>query len=131
MPKERGRVPPPKEEEPKPYSLAARYPDDQNSEQPYQEAQELIFEHEQLELSSFRLQLRRLDTPEHEWYVAVVGKEPPQEFDAQFRRILSTGELVTLPGDVLDHLLERRAAAAKLGTWVEGHYHPVKRRRQQ
>lgn len=131
MPKERGRVPPPKEEEPQPYSLAARYADEQTSERPYQEAQELIFEHEQLELSSFRLQLRRLDIPEHEWYVAVVGKEPPQEFDTQFRRILSTGESATLPEDVLKHLLERRATAAKLGTWVEGHYQPVKHRRQQ
>jgi hypothetical protein len=129
MPKERGRVPPPKEEEPKPYSLAARYPDEQSSGQPYQDAQELIFAHEQLELSSFRLQLRRLDLSEDEWYVAVVGKEPPQAFDAQFRRILSTGESVILPEDVLDQLLKRRAAASKLGTWVEGHYGPGKRRR--
>jgi hypothetical protein len=129
MSKERGRVPPPKEAEPKPYSLAARYPDEQSSGQPYQDSQELIFTHEQLELSSFRLQLRRLDTSQDEWYVAVVGKEPPQEFDAHFRRILSTGEVVTLPGEVLDQLLKRRAEASKLGTWVEGHYGTGTRRR--
>ncbi len=129
MSRERGRVPPPKEEEPQPYSLAARYTDEQSSEQPYKEAQEVIFENEGLELSSYRLQLRRLDTSPDDWYVTIIGKQPPQEFDTQFRRILSTGELVTLPNEVLDYLLERRTQASKLGTWVEGHYKPEKRRR--
>jgi Asp-tRNA(Asn)/Glu-tRNA(Gln) amidotransferase A subunit family amidase len=129
MPKERGRVPPSKEEEPQPYSLAARYLDELSSEQPYQEAQQTIFENEQLELSTYRLQLRRLDTPHYDWHVAIVGKQPPQEFDTQFRRILSTGEPVTLASEVLAYLLQRRAEASKLGTWVEGHYKPGKRRR--
>jgi hypothetical protein len=125
MPKERGRVPPPKEtkeDEPKLYSLAARFADEQSSARPYREAQELIYQSEALALSAFRLQLERLDSPELDWHVAVVGEQPPAEFDQRFRQILSTGESVTLPDEVLSYMRERRAEAAKLGDWVEAHY---------
>jgi hypothetical protein len=129
MSKERGRILPPKEEEPKPYSLAARYPDEQSSEHPYYESQQVIFENQQLALSVYRLQLRRLNEVQLQWHVTVVGEQPPTEFDTKFRRILSTGEEVSLPQEVLDALLKRRAQAAQLGSWVEGHYKLGKRRR--
>jgi len=132
MPKERGRVPPPpkpKEHAPEPYALTARYADDRSSEQPYYETQQLIFENQQLDLSAFRLQLRRLDAPDVDWFVAIVGTRPASDVDSHFRRILSTGELVNLPEDIQAALFERRAALSTLGPWVEGHYGPGRRRR--
>ncbi len=122
--KERGRVPPPKPEPSQPYSLAARYPDGQSAEAPYFEAQQVIFDNEQLELSSYRLQLRRLNSEEFDWHVAIVGDQPPKEFDQRFRRILSIGELVELPLDVQDFLRRRRSEMTKNAQWTEGHYRP-------
>ncbi len=127
--KERGRLLPPKPEPPQPYSLAARYPDGQSAEAPYFESQQVIHDNEQLELSSYRLQLRRLNSTELDWHVAIVGDQPPAEFDQRFRRILATGELVELPADVQEFLRQRRAVMTRNAQWTEGHYRPgIKRR---
>ena len=125
-----------KEGESQPYALAARYQDERASGRSYEEAQEFIYTNTQLELSVYRLQLPQVDAPRRrlnatafDWYVAVVGEQPPEEFDVRLRRILSTGEPASLPDEVLTHLLERRAQATQMGSWVEGHYWPGKRRR--
>ncbi len=124
------------EGEPQPYSLAARYQDERASGRSYEEAQAFIYTNAQLELSAYRLQLprvdaprRRLNSPAFDWYVAVVGEQPPAEFDTRLRRILLTGEPASLPDEVLKYLFERRAQASQMGSWVEGHYRPGKRRR--
>ncbi len=124
MSKERGRVPSPKEAEPQPYSLAARYTDDNSSEEVYFQVQHVLDSHPDLALSSFRLQLRRLHSSEYDWYVTVLGEQPPSEYEDLFRRILSSGEPVTLPDDVREWLFKRRKAATQIGPRVEGHYRP-------
>jgi hypothetical protein len=129
MPKERGRVPPPKEAEPQTYTLAVRYPDEPSSARSYNEAQAFLYSHEELGLSTFRLQLnlRRLDVLD--WHVVVLGDPQPPEVDSQFRRILSEGEEVTLPEQAVKMLMRRRMAASRFGDWVERHHRPGKRRR--
>ncbi len=124
MSKECGRVPPPTEVKPQPYSLASRFATDQASEQAYFECQQVLDSHAKLALSSFRLQLRRLDTREFDWYVAIIGEHPPAEYHEKFQRILSAGEQVTLPFDVVNWLQRRREEAAQIGPRVEGHYRP-------
>ena len=119
----------PAPEAPRPYTLAARYADETSSGPPYTEAQELIYRHEQLELSVFRLQLRRIEPLPDGWFVSVVGEEPPVEYQQRLRRILSGGEEVELPADVVQALRKRRAEASRLGDWVEGHYPAAKPRR--
>jgi hypothetical protein len=131
MSKERESVPL-HEHEPTSYTLAARYPTDESSQVPYNEAQNLIFTNtKELDLSAYRFQLRRLEPVQVDWYVALVGIQPPAEFDARFRRILIQGEEVQLPQEVHDALIARRAEVTKLAPWVEGHYSYNKRRRQR
>ena len=120
---------PRQEGEQPPYSLAARYRDEPASARSYEAAQEFIYTTAHLDLSAYRLQLPRLQSTEFDWYVAVVGEQPPAEFDTRLRRILSTGEPASLPDEVLTYLLERRAQATQMGSWVEGHYRPGKHRR--
>lgn len=116
------------EAQPQPYIISARYPDLHSSAQPYHEAQELI-RNEELALSAYRLQLRRIEPLPDGLFVTILGEEPPVEYDQQFRRILSTGQTVELPQELQDVLLERRAAMSERATWVEGHYRPADRRR--
>ena len=122
MSKEQEGSLPPEERTPQPYRLSARYPDQISSETPYNAAQELIFRNEELELSVFRLQLRRLNKLSDDWFVAIVGEVPAHEHQEQLRQILSGGKDVELPPDVTQALLKRRAELSRLGPWVERHY---------
>jgi hypothetical protein len=56
-----------------------------------------------------------------------LGETPPEEIQAQLLDILSTGELATLPDNVLKFLEQRRRQASTIAPWVEGHYRPGKR----
>ncbi len=111
------------------YTLSARYPDEASSAPAYQEAQELIYQHDQLELSVFRLQLRRIEPLPDGWFVSVIGDAPPLEYQQRLRRILSGGEEVDLPEELIAALRRRREELSKMGSWVEGHYPPARRRR--
>jgi hypothetical protein len=125
MSNERGRVPPPKEEEPEPYTLAAFYRDEVESEQVFDQVQETIFADETANVSGFRMAepLRRI------WHVAVVGEQPAPALDQHLRQLLATGETEELPPEMLAMLLVRRETMRRLGSKVERHYGQRKGRR--
>jgi hypothetical protein len=129
MTKEQTPTPPSPENAPQRYIVASRYPDDITSATPYQEAQQLIYEHDELPLSVFRLQYGEPPSMRFEWYVVVLGEQPAEHFDQQFRRILSTGESGTLPEEVIAVLQRRREEMSRQGQWVERHYRMGNRRR--
>ncbi len=105
-----------------PYHHAARYPGERPARQAYNKAQGTIYRYEpDCDLSAYRLQIN------HAWHVAVVGSPPPADLDERLRTILATGEITTLPPELLTMLQKRRAEATQLGPWVEGHYRPGKR----
>jgi hypothetical protein len=56
--------------------------------------------------------------------VAVLCQPPPRVLDRRLTRILSTGEAVILPSDVLKQLIQRRQQQIQHGPWTEGHYRP-------
>src|SRR6266545_2601851 len=100
----RGRDPnrqPRKEQPPKPFHKAARYPNEQSSEAPYDQSQQAIYE-TPCDLSAYRLRLGR----DLVWHVAVLGTTPPPELVRRIDDILSSGDPVTLPDDVLRYLTE-------------------------
>lgn len=113
LPKREGGEP--NEETEKPYYQASRYKSERDSRRPYAEAQEVIFSNE-YDLSAFRFQL---DTVYH---VAVLGGKPTETVVQIIERILSSGESVELPEEVLDALSARQKQARQIGPWVEGHY---------
>lgn len=115
--------PPRKEQEQLPFHKAARYPDEQSSEAPYDAAQQTIHD-TPCDLSAYRLRLGR----GLEWHVAVLGALPPPELAQRIEDILSTGEPVTLSDEVLLYLIERRKEQSKQGPWVEKHHFPRRRR---
>src|SRR6266545_3456250 len=80
------------------FHQAARYPDEQSSETPY-------------DLSIYRLRLGHNLV----WHVAVLGSPPPEDLQRRIEEILSTGEPVTLPDDILTHLVQRRAEQSGRG----------------
>src|SRR5215212_11151684 len=90
------------------YFQAARFSGERPAGRAYTRAQEAIRTTE-CDLSTFRLRLNQI------WHVAVLGQAPPEILDRSIRRILATGELTTLPDDVLQQLWQRRAQAIKLG----------------
>src|SRR4051794_17359869 len=108
----------PKEQEPAPYYRAARFPSERPAGRAYDRLQEAIFGRSDADLSAFRFQLNRI------YHVAVLGQSPPEDFDRRLQRILSSGEPVSLPYDVLARLHERRRQATQFGPWIEGHYRP-------
>jgi len=124
--RQRGRDPnrqPRKEPEKAPYHRAARYSDEQSSEAPYDQAQQAIYA-TPCDLSVYRLRLG----PELAWHVAALGAPPAEELQRRIEAILSTGEPVTLPDDMLIYLTKRRKEQSPQGEWVEKHHFPRRRR---
>ncbi len=99
------------------YHQAARYEDEQLSGEAYFQAQDAVFAVD-VSVSAYRFHLNQL------WHVAVLGETPPEEFAQLIQTILSTGEPITLPPEILTFLNQRRIEANQLGDWVEGHYRP-------
>jgi hypothetical protein len=104
-----------------PYYRAARFASEADAGQTYFKAQDAIFRDPDNDLSAYRLQLNLV------WHVAVLGAQPPRRLDRQLRRILAAGDPTTLPAEVLELLLKRRAGAARPGSWVEKHQWPGER----
>jgi hypothetical protein len=84
----------------------------------YFEAQEIIFNDSESELSAYRLMLNAI------YHVAVLGQPPSQETDQALTHTLSQGEMVTVPHQVLTVLNQRRLEMKQHSPWVEGHYRP-------
>lgn len=122
----RGRKTPPptpREQDPQPYHRAAKYPDEQSSEGPYDTLQEFI-RREPVNLSAYRIRLgEKLD-----YHVAALGERPAKGHQRRINEILKDGEHVTLPQEVLDALTARRREQQAHGPWVERHHFPRKRR---
>ena len=108
----------PNEQEFNPYYLASRFNSDRTSGRVYFQAQELIFNAPDSELSAFRFQIDRI------YHVAVVGDKPQPELEDRLTNLLSAGESVTLSTMVLKLLVARRQQQIKHGPWIERHYRP-------
>jgi hypothetical protein len=97
---------------PLPYYRAARFRAELPSARAYSQAQSLIYEHKDNDLSVFRFHIERT------WCVTVLGEQPSPELQEQIARILRPGQRVDLPPELLQFLLQRRIEAAKQGDWV-------------
>ena len=108
-----------KEQEPQPYTRAARFSDRQSAGRSYNRLQRLVHQSD-AELSAFRFQLS------NDWHVAAVGPfAPAPDLVKRVESLLSRGEAVELPEAVVRLLLELRQRALRPGTtWAEGHYDP-------
>jgi hypothetical protein len=91
-----------KEQEQPPYYQAAHFEGEHSAGRVYVQAQDVIYHDEMCDLSAYRLQLSRI------WHVTVLGAAPSSETDAALASILSQGEIVPLPDQVLKLLQERR-----------------------
>lgn len=108
-----------------PYHKAARFPGDKPAAKAYFEAQDVIFNDAESELSAYRLVLNAV------YHVAVLGEQPSQETDEAITQILSQGQSATLPKEALAALNARRIEMKQRGSWVEGHYRPGRRLDEQ
>jgi hypothetical protein len=102
------------------YLQAARFRSERKAERAYFRAQEALYKAPECDLSTYRFLLERIS------HVAVLGAPPPEELDRTIRRILAAGEPTTLPDEVVEALLKRRAQQIRLGPWVERHWRPGK-----
>lgn len=109
---------PKKEQESKPYYLASQFGGERPAGRAYFQAQELIFNTPDCDLSVFRFQLSRI------YHVAVIGIRPDEGLERRLRNILSRGESVSLSPEILRTLMSRRSQATRQGPWVERHYRP-------
>src|SRR5438067_10089935 len=112
---EKGR---PKEQQPLPYYLAARFPTREAAAVPYYAAQETLRTHP-CDLSAYRF-LRQWEEPnDNPWYVLVLGRTPKPAIQERLTEALRSGELTTVPDQVLLELAARRRAQQHHGSWVE------------
>jgi hypothetical protein len=102
------------ERDPRPYTRAARFPDERSSGRVYRRAQGAIFTAD-CDLSAFRFRWKDA------WHVAVIGAPPSPDLDARLAALLATGEPIDLPPTLRAYLLQRRAQATLFGPWVERH----------
>lgn len=112
---------PNKEQEHPPYSKAARFAGAKPAAKAYFEAQEVIFNDTESDLSAYRLMLNTI------YHVAVMGEQPSADTDQAITQILSQGKITTLPPEASAALNARRLEMKQHGSWVEGHYRPGKR----
>ena len=106
------------EQEPIPYYKAARFKAEQIAGEAYFQAQAAIFDTPECDLSVYRFHIKRI------YHLAVLGDHPSEDLEQKLQEILSTGEPVSLPPNILKLLAERRSQAIKKGPWVERHYRP-------
>lgn len=99
------------------YYRAAKFTNPRLAEATYFGLQKLI-DRPDADLSVYRIQILG------EWYVVAVGAFPSRELADELQRILSTGESVDIPSQVLNFLWQRREEQIESGPWVEGHYRP-------
>lgn len=98
-----------------PYHKAVHFSDERNARRVYVQIQETI-RGPKCDLSVYRFQYQGVN------YVAVLGDQPPEELQTTIEALLSIGESVTLPDEVVAYLRRRRQEARHVGPWVEGHY---------
>lgn len=108
------------EQEKAPYYKAARFRGEQPAGRAYFQAQDAIFNDPDCDLSAYRFQIRSI------YHVAVLGEPPPEDLEQKLQTILSTGEPVSLPANLLKLLAERREQASNQAPWIERHYRPGK-----
>ena len=105
-----------------PYYQAARFPTKEKAGEVYFALEKLIFEaKDKSDLSAYRFRITE------GWHVVVLGEQPTPELHQRIEALLTQGTLVNLQNirpDVLSHLQNRRAQAARIAPWVEGHYRP-------
>jgi hypothetical protein len=106
------------EQEPAPYYKAARFRNEGPARRAYFQAQEILFDTPDADLSAYRFLLEQI------WHVAVLGEPPPEDLAEKLQTALARGEPASLPPDILKLLAERREQAAKQAPWVERHYRP-------
>ena len=106
------------EQEPAPYHRASRFRGESSSRRAYTQAQDILFNTPECDLSAYRFLLRQL------WHVAVLGESPAEDLEQKLQEILDRGQPVDLPPDILKFLSERRDQATKEAPWVERHYRP-------
>ena len=111
---------PKKEQEAIPYYLASRFSGERIAGQVYFQAQDLIFNTPDCELSVYRFQLDRI------YHVAVLGDRPEEQLEAKLKDVLSKGESTPLPSMVLKTLITRRQQHTGHSPWLERHYRPGK-----
>ncbi len=105
------------EKGPIPYCRAARFKNEQIARKIYFQAQDAI-ETPECDLSAYRFHINYI------YHVAVLGESPTEELDQKLQTILSPGEPISLPSNVLKVFVERRNKAIKQGPWVERHFRP-------
>ena len=106
------------EQGPLPYQRVSRFTGEQPAGIAYSQAQQVIYEAKDTDLSVFRLQLNTF------WHVAALGAVPPAPVLTAIERILDMGEPAELPTEVWQLLWERRRQATRQGSWHERHYRP-------
>src|SRR4051812_30396128 len=80
------------------YQRAAHFFGERPAGRAYSQARDAIFAAKDCDLSVFRVQYDR------DWLVAVLGEPPHETLGRQIDRILSRGEPVTLPADLIQAL---------------------------
>ena len=106
------------EQEPELYHRVARFPGERSAGRAYGQLQSTLYARTDCDLSVYRLLLDRI------YHVAVLGLPPPPDLERRVQRALSRGTPTTLPPEVLQELVERRAQSIRLGPWVERHVRP-------
>src|SRR4051812_24784582 len=99
------------------YLKVARFSSEGPAGRAYFAAQEAIYSEPRCDLSVYRLQLEKI------YHVAVLGDSPPRRLERTLRQILAAGDPASLPPELIQILIERRAQSIKIGPWVERHLH--------
>jgi hypothetical protein len=97
--------PPPEgkpEREPVPYYQAARFRNERPARRAYFQAQDILFNTPDSDLSAYRFLLQQI------WHVAVLGEPPPEDMAEQLQTVFARGEPTSLPPDILKLLTQRR-----------------------
>ena len=106
------------EQEPVPYYHAARFRNEAPARRAYFQAQEILFNTPDADLSAHRFLLQQI------WHVAVLGEPPPEDLAKKLQTAFARGEPTELPPDILKVLTERQQQANRQAPWVERHYRP-------
>ncbi len=98
------------------FVVAAQFPNSESQARAYYDSRNILIQSSELELAAHRFRIVRTKI----LHVAVIGYSSNEDLKHHINRILTRGDLIELPTDIIDLLSHRLRPIPSASSWIEG-----------